>query len=306
MTTIIAKNRELVADRRKIITGRKTGNIGTRDEPKIYKTPYCLYGISGFEIKEHIPEISVPTLLLQQQLAVIFGMSYFVSGGKAVLDMLESQLNVPRKKLISFRKRIKTIRNIIGTQLGRELQKSCQGVLALGQFNTVHINDGQYLITPNNETLLIGSGTLAASILLDHNVPFEKLYPALRSFGIPTGATFDKLTVDDDLLDMFPPLSDWEFISTAVSNILLATKHEIEIGVLKPDQAELAMGSMARDIATLVTWGRRNPKTGKWIFAKNPEFDWDEPLPEKKKSLLTMIEKMFLINKEPNKEKGAP
>lgn len=273
MTTIIARNGELVADRRKVVNYRKTGVIGIRDEPKIYKTDFCLYGISGFELSEEIADFGMPKVLMMRRLATLFALSYVVEGS----DDFEKQLleipGVTTKHVDDLIGKLKPARNILGGVVARELEEQAMGLVAMGPYNTMHLNNGEFLSMPNKDTVVTGSGAKMACILLDHNYSYDELYPALRAAGIPTGEKYDKLTLEKDLPKLFPPLDDEQFHRMILRLFNKSERHEKKLSMLTDQAAIEARGALAEAIATLMSLGKVN-KRGRWVFSKKPIFDW--------------------------------
>jgi hypothetical protein len=273
MTTIIARNGELVADRRKVVNYRKAGVIGIRDEAKIYKTDYCLYGISGFELSEDIADFGMPKILMMRRLATLCALSYVVEGSDDFEKQLLELPGVTTKDVDDLIGKLKPTRNILGGVVARELNEQAMGLVAMTHYNTMHLNNGEFLSMPNKDTVVTGSGMKMACILLDHNFSYDELYPAMRVAGIPTGEKYDKLTLEKDLPRMVPPLSDEQFHRTIVRLFNKSERREKREGILTAEAAMQARGALAEAIATLMSLGKVN-KRGRWTYSKKPIFDW--------------------------------
>ena len=269
MTTIIARNGELVADRRKVVNGRRVGIIGVRNEAKIHKLPYCIYGITGFETDESVG-IGRGDYFLKSALATLFALSYICEKNKEKDEMLLEKTGWTRPDYTRFRIQLAEIRNVIGTQLAKELQEAGQGVIAMGLFNTIHIQNGTYLTIPITDTVVGGCGTTEASILLDNGRSYKEIYHMLRTSGAPTGIEFDVLSVEKDLDKLFPPLSDPGFIRTIGVISRMAIKREKAQG---DDVREKEVTyALVEVMATFLMMGR--VRDGKWRFFKDPVLKW--------------------------------
>lgn len=273
MTTIIARNGELVADRRKVVNFRKTGVIGIRDEAKIYATDYCLYGISGFELSEDIIDFGMPKILMLRRLATLFALSHVVEGSDDFEKHLLTIPGVTTKDIDDLTNKLKITRNILGGVVARELDEQAMGLVAMGRYNTMHLNNGEFLSMPNNDTVVLGSGAKMACILLDHNFSYHELYPAMRAAGIPTGEKYDKLTLEKDLPRKVPPLSDEQFHKTIVRLFNKSERREKKMGILTEEAAMESRGALAEAIATLMSLGKVS-KRGRWLWSKKPIFNW--------------------------------
>jgi hypothetical protein len=116
-----------------------------------------------------------------------------------------------------------------------------------------------------------------ASILLDHNYSYDRLYKALRTAGVPTGETYDVLSVEKDLKDLFPPITDANFLVMISQMFRRAEQHEVKTGIATEQQVTEGRAVVAEYVATLLTLGRLNKKNGKFYFnRKGPVYDWDK------------------------------
>jgi hypothetical protein len=275
MTTIIARNKELVADRRKIVNYRKLGVIGVRDAPKIHKEPFCLYGIAGFELTEEITDFGMSKELMLRRLAALFALSYYTESSekKALLYELPG---ASKTMIDGMMEAWRGLRNIIGNQVAREFESFSQSLIAMGRFNTLHFINGEFLTMPNTEIALLGSGVKTAAVLLDHGYTYDQLYPALRRAGIPTGETYDKLTVADDLPDLMPPISHPMLLRTIAILMKKSISWEIKEGILTKEGAHAPRRALAENLATFLSLGNTN-SSNRWVFSKKPIWFWDTP-----------------------------
>lgn len=282
MTTIIARNRELVADRRKVVNYRKAGVVGIRDEPKIYKTPFCLYGISGFEMGEALEDFGMPKLLMMRRLATLFALSYLVEGGDEVEKELLKLPGATDRLVTDLIDNLKSIRNICGVQVAKELDQVEMGIVAMGPFTTLHMASGEFLAMKNIDTVVLGSGVKMTSILLDHNLSYDEIYPALRRSGMPSGEKYDLLSVEHDLPKAYPPISDPQIMRMVARLWRKSELTELKAKTLTPEQMHTARGALAETLATLLSLGRIT-KRNRWVWSKKPIFSWKEP--EKRKHI---------------------
>lgn len=273
MTTIIARNGELVADRRKIIEARLIGTVGVRDEPKIHKLPFCIYGFSGVE--RDIPRPGDLTKLqLHRRMAVVMGLSYIADCDPLTYEKLLQMEGVRPSHVFHFQQQVGQLRNVAAGQLARELENQNQNMLIMGKFTTVYCTNGGMVVAPNTETLIMGVADRMAAIFLDHNYSYEKLYKAIRHSTSPTGEKIDILKVAD-LEDLWPPITDPGFIKMAIQMFERSEHYEFKKGILKDEVATHARALIAETIATILTLGKLNKK-GQMIFSKVPPvFDWN-------------------------------
>ena len=279
MTTVIARNKVLVADRRKIVNYRKLDVIGVRNEAKIYKEPFCLYGVAGYEATPAINGYGMSRELLLRRLAVLFALSYYTES-KEKRKLL---YGLPGASPIMIESMVASwgeMRTIMGMQVARELNEFSQSVVAMGQFNTMHFTDGEFLTMPNTDTVLLGAGARHAVILIDNGYSYDKIYPALRRAGVPTGETYDMFTVEDDLPDLMPPISHPTLVRTIATLMRKAIRWEMKKGMLTPESAIGPRRALAENLATFLSLG--NTLRGNyWVFSKKPIWDWTTPQSKK-------------------------
>lgn len=279
MTTIIARNRELVADRRKIVNFRKIGTVGVRDEPKIYTLPFCHYGLSGFDDSPYISGV-MSDFTFKKSIAVIMGLSYLADAPfdkQCSWAYPDDHVN----QFLGFLESIETLRNVLGTQLAIELNEASRGAVAMGPFTTVHFDKKEFLRIPPEDTVVTGAGVKMACVLLDHNFSYEEIYKGIAASGIPTGEKIDLLKVDD-LEDLFPPISHYGFLFHMSSMMKRALRREVKEGVIEDERREPILRLFAGTVATLLTFGRY--KDGKMIFKPNRVFSWNDPEARKRKA----------------------
>lgn len=280
MSTIIAHKGQLIADRRKVVDGAHISFVGIRDEAKIHQTDFCLFGLSGFEISSDIPAFEGTDLKLLRALAVIFGLTYFTQKSYLhgpVAKALEEHEYHP---FVQFRRNVRSLRNILASQLAKELEKDACNVLAVGREHTLMFHEGKYGIYGHQTQAVIGAGRKMAAILLDHGVPYEDIYRRLRWSGLPTGATFDVLKASD-LPDLMPPVWDSEFLLTMHTRIKRQMQEEKEEGVLTPELEQVTIENVTKIFATFLTMGRGKDKRS---VALRPTFDFSTPEARKRKA----------------------
>lgn len=275
MTTIIARNKVLVGDRRKMVNYRKLDVVGVRDEPKIYKEPFCLYGLSGFESVEGGMQFGLSKKMLLRRLATLFALSYY-SESYEKAKLLHGLPGASPMMIMDLMNTWGQMRTIMGMQVARELEKHSQSMVAMGLFNTMHFSNGEFLTMTNTDTVLLGAGLRHAAILIDNGYSYDQIYPSLRRAGVPTGETYDKFTVEDDLRDLMPPISHPALARTIATLMRRSIRWEIEKGMLTPEKAVGARRALAENIATMLSLG--NTLRGDyWVFSKKPIWYWDTP-----------------------------
>lgn len=274
MTTIIAIQGKLVADRRKAVNYFKAGIVGVRDEPKIHKLPFCIYGTTGFELLRNAKDKLVHQAF-EKKLAMIFGLTYFCDAAFLKHPLVKAS-GAEEKFVSSFRKRAKALRDIIGHQLADEMESGSKGVIAMGLKDTIIASDREFQVFSNQEPLVLGSGKKAAIILLDHGWSFERIYNALRESGCPTGETFDILDTRTELVDSFPPVTDNNFIYGLINAMNTAWNSEsYSKRNPTPEEHQLEKDKLAELIAIFLSFGKL--ENGMMVFSKTPIFNFTTP-----------------------------
>lgn len=270
MTTIIAKDKCLVADRRVVVNAIKQGIIGVRDAVKIQKLPYCIYGISGFEKSLEVGGYS--PILFSNTIATLCALNYLCVDNKEREKVIMEGTGWSRKMFLRFRSKARIAHEAVGKDFATTLMEYRQNLIILTHENILLLQDGIFTRAEHSESVVLGSGAKMAHILLDHNVPYEEIYPALRSCGIPTGAVFDKFCLDDLDKSLVPPLSEPNFtamISVATSDKI---KEALSKGEISEKVATDTYHGMVDLIATLLTIGK--VKNKRWYFSKKAVADW--------------------------------
>jgi hypothetical protein len=140
----------------------------------------------------------------------------------------------------------------------------------------MHFSNGEFLTMPNTDTVFLGAGIKHAAILVDNGYSYDQIYPALRRAGVPTGETYDKFTVKDDLLDLVPPLSHPTLVRTISTLMRRAIRWEVKQGMLAKDSVAGARRSLAGNLATFLSLGN-TLRGNRWVFSKKPIWKWDTP-----------------------------
>lgn len=271
MTTIIAQKKQLVADRRQVVNAVKAGIVGIRNESKIHKLPYCLYGTAGFVINEKVGGYS--KTLFDANLAALCALTYICEKEKQKDTMFLEQTGWSKKDYTNFQGRIDGMRGVVGLEFARDLTRNSQSIVVMTHYNTMIVSD-VFTTALNDEVVVLGSGMEMTHVLLDHGVPYEEIYPALRSSGIPTGSTFEMLTLEKDLPHLFPPLSDYRLhaiISVMVDNKL---RRQVKNNLLQKETEARARYVLVEDLATLSMLGKVKEK--RWYFNKNAVGNWSD------------------------------
>lgn len=271
MTTLIAKDGELFGDRRKVINYLRNGIIGIRNEPKIIKLPFCLYGLSGYDLAAGAPNKDAIQERFEHKLAVICALDYFGSE-----LFLKHAFHKAFKNLPNFRSFVGAcirLRNKLGKALAKDLQEQCAHLIMLTHSHTFVIDNASWLQYDNNETLIIGAGKKAAAIFIDHNLPMSELYYALRSQGCPTGPTFDRLSVKEDLGAAFPPICDEDFLQVLTFFSKATFRKELRAEAVSKEEYEENLEGLAKIVAAFLTMGELKDNT--FYFSDKPNFDYD-------------------------------
>lgn len=209
MTTILMHQSQLIADRRKVVNGHHSGLIGVRDEAKIFQTPYCVYGITGFEFFDALSQDRQTEI--SQQIATVFVFDYFA--GEAILksELCESIGPVEFVDFLKFRTRCRQLRDIHGQYLARKLKQEDQQFIAMNR-EVAHVcRFGAFHTHSVEDQVVLGAGRQTADILLDHGLDYGDIYRTLRVSGVPTGDRYDVLS-PQDLPVLFPPVYSETFI----------------------------------------------------------------------------------------------
>lgn len=298
MTTIIARNRELVGDRRKLINARKLGVVGVRDEAKIHKTPFCFYGISGWEVDDNL-KIGMPKFKMLRRLSVLFTLSYIASDDEEKDRYLLENLGWDKRVYELFKEAMGDMRNLMGNAFAHELNEFGQHLVAMGQYETIHIQGKEFLALPNFDTVILGAGDKMAAVLLDNGLSYDEIYHTLRTHAIPTGIKYDVLNVDRDLPKMIPNFSDSMFIKVMVLLFNKALAREKKQNIIKDAQHEIdARYVMAARMAVFMAMGKI--VRGKWKFNRNiPDvFSFKDPISFKNKFYREACEMLKIIPEE--------
>ncbi|BAW19155.1 hypothetical protein [Ralstonia phage RP12] len=275
----------LVADRRKVVNYFKVGMIGLRDEPKITKTPYCLYGTTGFEFSPHEVGANAKTTF-EQKLSVICALNFFTEDRFTKHRMFKTIKDI--RAFARFRLTCRRIRDLIGHRLSKDMDADGSGLLVMTHENTF-VGDGKgWSKYSNQEALIVGSGKKMAAILLDHGVPTEEIYYALRLSGCPTGTTIDTFTVKDDLTDDFPPVCDETFLDAMHIFAQAQIKKELKDGACTEVEANMVRKSITEMIAAFLSMGKM--KDGKVSFSRNPMFGFSTPEAKRTKAWKAAVE----------------
>jgi hypothetical protein len=271
MTTIIAQKKQLVADRRQVVNGVKAGIIGVRDEAKIYKLPYCFYGTSGFVVDGKIGGYAKS--LFDANIAALCALSFLCEKEKQKDAMIMEQTGWSRKDYSAFQNRVSAMRDMIGREFARDLNTHSQKLLIMTHQITMLVTN-DFVTAHTDETVVLGSGEEMVHVLLDHGLPYEEVYPALRASGVPTGATFDVLSLEKDLPSLFPPLSHPNLI--AIIKVMMNDRinRQVKNGAMKEDTAARVRYVLVEDLVTLVLLG--DVKRNKWYFRKDPICNWKD------------------------------
>lgn len=295
MTTIIAKNRELIADRRQVVNAAATGIIGVRDEGKIHKLPYCLYGMCGFEMTDIGPRID--PIVFQQSIATICALTAFANDAsnsdKRIDQIFLEQSGWTEEQYENFQRHARLMRDIIAEQFSTDLWNHGQGLLIMTHQAVMMLNEGKFAVYSVKEPVVLGSGVTMVQILLDHGISCEEIYPMLRRHGVPTGTTFDVFSLDKDLPFAMPPMSNTTMLVYISIYIRRSLRSSLKSGKITKETRIESLCMLVENIARFMALGKVS--RNKWIFNKKsiPEINSVEIIHKNK----TLIEKACSIAK---------
>lgn len=270
MTTIIAKDKCLIADRRVVVNAIKQGIIGVRDAIKIKKLPYCIYGISGFERSPEVGGYS--TMLFDNSIATLCALNYLCVGKSDRQKVIMEGTGWTEKMYDHFRNKARKVFNAVGKEFATKLFDHGQSVIITTHDNILLFQNGSITIAEHSEIVVMGSGSKTAHILLDHSVPIEEVYSVLRSSGMPTGAVIDKLCLSDLDEKLVPNLRDPYFAAMIANSARSRIKKEISMKILPADMNTKVKYIAVDVIATLLTIGQ--VKNKRWYYSKKAVADW--------------------------------
>lgn len=266
MTTIIAQNGKLAADRRKAVNHYKTGIIGVRNESKIVKLPFCLYATMGYDLpSDTVGEENVIKDRVTQQLAVLFALSYFC-GKRFYKTPLYRYLKESKIPTAEFSINVRSLRLIIGKFVSIEMDEAGRGLLAMDGHTTLFMEHGNFNAYNNKEIITAGSGRKVASILIDKGWKLEDIYKAVRTSGAPTGAEFEVYDTRKEFADEFPPIGSLDFLLMFSALIKSYAKNGVAEKNLTPETANNLLLTLTTVIAGFMSIGKLH--NGKVIFNK--------------------------------------
>lgn len=278
VTTIIAQGKTFTADRRKVINYHKVGMVGIRDEAKISKTPYGLIGTTGFEFsgakdakiyKEY-----------HQKLAILAILTYCSDQRFFELPIYKAMKHANKGEeyaasFFNWRTNMRNWRDILGRHFAKDIVEWKAGFIMMLHERTLVGDEDGFLTYDNRDAVIVGSGKKMATILLDHGVPKPEIYHALRQSGVPTGTKIDEFTIEKDLPDLFPPITDLSFQMAFTTHGLRSITKDKKDGVIDADKALVAHEELTAAVATWLSFGEL--KKGVFHFNKDlPIFDWDD------------------------------
>jgi hypothetical protein len=286
MTTLIAMKGELFGDRRKLVNYMKHGIIGVRDESKIRKLPHCLYGVTGFEFSGVDDEASLVSKHFENVISLIATLDYFAD--RHFNKQKQATAVADKDSLLKFRINCRVILAIVGKAMAIELEDNRSGLIMLTRGRTFTAIDGIWNFAFHNDPMIVGSGTKLAAVLIDHNKPIDEIYHALRLSGCPTGTTFDKLTVVDDISRDYPRVWDSVFIARMCMRIKTIVRKQVVTGDLTEEYAKEHYELLTQIVATFLTMGKYKDDVP--VIARRPVYDFESPASRRTKPWKTALE----------------
>lgn len=281
MTTLIAMHGELYGDRRKLVNYLKNGIVGVRDENKIRKHPYCLYGVMGFEFADQIKDKN-PVLgkYFEHWLTIIAALDYFTDD--LFTEHRFAKTTSDKEGLLYFRITCGALRNMVGKYVAKELEAKGSGLIILTRGRGFVADPEGWVSFNHDDPIVVGIGKTMAAILIDHNTPIAEIYHALRISGCPTGTSFDKLTVSDDLHVDFPPVCEDPFLAIMSTLVMSVAMQRLKEEVFTQKGVADCCEDLTMAIATFLTMGKI--KDGKTILSRKPVFDFKSPASRRTKA----------------------
>lgn len=273
MTTLIAKNGELYGDRRKVVNSPRNGIVGVRDDAKIYKLPFCLYGMTGWDYSDGGILSKRAKALFEQKLAVISALDYFTDE-----QFIKHPLHAMLKEMKyhgSFISFCKHFRNLIGRYLAKDLSAASSGLILVTRGGTFVADSKGWDICGRSDTIVVGAGSKMAAILLDHNVPIKDIYYALRAANVPSGTIFDKFTIEEDTSGEFPPVFGEPFLSALYKFVGRSMVRESVDNKYDEMQQFENHEKFTMFVAALLSLGKMDGNTA--VFTPNPNLKIDDP-----------------------------
>lgn len=271
MTTIIAHNGTLIADRMQLVSYTHHGITSVRDSPKIFKLPHCIYGISGtMDLSQTGDELHT---LIMKRLAVISILRYFTQ--THFYQRLHKKIREKKQnEYHAFTSELRSLLPLLTEEFAQFLNARELSLIALDRHSSYLFVDGFYYVHNNKATLTLGSASKVAIILLNHGLQIEKIYDSIRNMGAPTGVKLDQFSVQD-LDNLFPPIDDPAFIAAFLNQV----KTSILIKTLQDDNGQDQVNSyLDTAIAILAAFGSIcEIKDGTVYFNENPTYDYTKP-----------------------------
>lgn len=292
MTTIILKDNCLVADRRMLVNaGNANVIVGVRDEAKIYKLPYCLYGLSGFEFE--IDKDSSMKKMFDNVVATLCALTYICEENKEKDAMIRNGTGWTKSQLTLVQYRASLMVTLIGEYFAQSLFKTGKHLVIVTKYKTLLFENSKFDTYDTNETIVLGSGKKMTHLLLDKGTPFEEIYHVLRSTGVPTGTKLDKFHLNE-LPDFFPPIDNVNFYSTIDFYHSTTIKKEFKEGLIPKLTYDRSKCTVVEIIATFISMGK--VKNGRYHFYKDAISNWDQAsLKNKHIKLLESVCKIMQI-----------
>lgn len=257
MTTIIAINQKIYADRRKVVNNTTEGMIGSEHGDKITTTSFCHYATTGF-----VPE-GFQAKQIDHTLAAIF----------VLLHVAHSQSNFRKSAAgkMFFEacglRRIKFTTNMLIDRLKVYCIDAECSLLAVNDTHHVLVRGKDTAYGLKNTCSILGAGSKMAGILLHHREPIESIYEAIRGAGLPTGATVDMKDGATFASDKIPPITDPYFVGRVTFEL------DQFISKLNPtdttDDALPLITDVISVISMLYGMGRYNKKKHRIVFNRN-------------------------------------
>lgn len=267
MTTLIAMHGELFGDRRKLVNYLNSGIVGVRDENKIRKHPYCLYGIMGFEFSDQLTKNNaVLGKYFEHWLTTIAALDYFTDDIFSEHRFVKTATN--REELSYFRSTCRALRSMVGKHVAKEMADKGSGLIMLTRGRGFIADSTGWRPFKHSDPIIVGTGKDMATILIDNNIPVAEVYHALRTSGCPTGTKFDKLTVKDDLQFDFPPVCEDHFLAIMVMLVLEVAKERLKEEVFTQKGFDDCLEDLTMAVATFLTMGKI--KDGKTVLSRKP------------------------------------
>ena len=172
------------------------------------------------------------------------------------------------KPYVAFVDKVIAMRRLIGNSLAADMGQALRNIVAISRTNILTTSFQQSSSHNFNSTQTQGVAGTMANILLHHKYTLEDIYKAIRNSGCPTGDTFDHYDALKEIPDLFPPVSDPNFLA----NLSIYTRDGLRENMQKKDKENYEK-HLTEVIAAFISLGTL--RDGKMHFSKKPKFDYN-------------------------------